>query len=264
MERPWLHAGPSRANTYDAPVAQPDFERELEILAALREPTRLRLYRLVERAPAPVSRDDAAAAAGISRRLAAFHLDRLVRLGLLSAEYRRLSGRTGPGAGRPSKLYRRSRHDFQLSVPYRDHELLARALAETYGGKSTEIAAVPAAREAGRSLGARGRRRVRAHSAVGGLLDCVQTILESLGFDPYRPSPSEIHLRNCPFAPLSRLHTPLVCGVAMSLVSGIAEGVADDALEVGRDDKPDRCCPVVAMASTGRTRRGTDGRSNET
>src|SRR2546421_8360208 len=130
-------------------------ERDVEILAALREPTRLRLYRLVERAPAPVSRDEAAAAVGISRSLAAFHLDRLVKLRVLSTEYRRLSGRTGPGAGRTAKLYRRSKHVVQVSLPHRDHELLARILSEAYGSGLTELVAVEPARDAGRRLGSR-------------------------------------------------------------------------------------------------------------
>src|SRR5512143_1010773 len=79
----------------------------IEAVALLEEPVRRALYEWVIRDGGPVSRDEAAAGVGISRALAAFHLDRLVRGGLLSPEYRRLSGRTGPGAGRPAKLYRR-------------------------------------------------------------------------------------------------------------------------------------------------------------
>src|SRR5438132_924455 len=113
---------------YHGPVVRSSYEADLERLAMLREPTRNRLYEFVERQAHPVSRDEAAAAIGITRELAAFHLDRLVDVGLLRAEYRRLGGRTGPGAGRTSKLYRRSRHQVQVSLPHRDHELLARLL----------------------------------------------------------------------------------------------------------------------------------------
>ena len=219
-------------------------ERDVEILAALREPTRLRLYRLVERAPAPVSRDEAASAVGISRSLAAFHLDRLVKLRVLSTEYRRLSGRTGPGAGRTAKLYRRSNHVVQVSLPHRDHELLARILSEAFGSGLTELAAVEPARDAGRRLGSRARQRLRGKPGSERLLQCGADILESLGFDPYRTSPREVRLRNCPFAPLARTFEPLVCGIGMSLVEGIVEGV-DGNLDVQRDFRPDRCCPVL-------------------
>src|SRR3990170_8987534 len=102
----------------------------MNALAALREPVRMRLYRYVERRLAAVGRDEAAGAVGVSRAMAAFHLDKLVDLGLLRTEFRRLSGRTGRGAGRPAKLYRRSRRDFSVTLPKRDHELLARLLSE--------------------------------------------------------------------------------------------------------------------------------------
>lgn len=238
---------PAVDQTYDAWMAKPSFDDDLEALESLREPTRLRLYRLIERSPAPVGREEAAGAIGISRSLAAFHLDQLVGVGLLSVEYRRLTGRTGPGAGRTSKLYRRSRHTVQLSLPHRDHELLARALAQTYGSRLTEIADVEPAREAGQALGARARRSMRGRVTDERLIGCTQDVLESLGFDPYRTSPTEIRLRNCPFAPLSRLFTPLVCGVAMSLMDGLGESVAGGRFEVSREYQRDRCCPIIRV-----------------
>src|SRR5579871_3156353 len=95
-----------------------DLTKEIESIAALDEPVRRRLYLYVA-ANGDSSRDDAARAAGISRSLAAFHLDKLVEEGLLEAVYRRLSGRSGPGAGRPSKLYRRSRREVHIDLPPR-------------------------------------------------------------------------------------------------------------------------------------------------
>src|SRR6476661_2344927 len=86
--------------------------------AVLAEPVRRALYEHVADRDAPVDRDEAAAATGIGRPLAAFHLDRLVAAGLLEVEYRRRSGRTGPGAGRPAKFYRRTRGlNVDLSLP---------------------------------------------------------------------------------------------------------------------------------------------------
>ena len=84
-----------------------DPEEEISAVASLAEPLRRALYEFVVAAPGPVGRDEAAEAVGVSRQVAAYHLDRLIDDGLLSAEFRRLTGREGPGAGRPAKRYRR-------------------------------------------------------------------------------------------------------------------------------------------------------------
>jgi predicted ArsR family transcriptional regulator len=231
--------------SYHGPMQAAAVPPELEAMAALREPNRRRLYHYVERQPRPVSRNEAAEALGVSRALAAFHLDKLVALGLLRAEYRRLSARSGPGAGRTSKLYRRSRHRFSMSLPHRDHELLARLLAASSDPAARMSPDLSPAREYGRSLGVRARKRIRGHPEPARLLECVEAVLESLGFEPYRASHAEVRLRNCPFDPLSRVYTPLVCGVGQAVISGIVEGVGADRLRVGRDEQPDRCCGLI-------------------
>ncbi len=227
--------------------------RELEAIAALREPTRRRLYQYVERQARAVSRDEAAAAAGVSRALATFHLEKLVRVGLLNPEYRRLSGRSGPGAGRTSKLYRRSRRQVEMILPHRNHELLARLLAESSGSRLGRSRDVEPARRLGRSLGSRARRRMRFPADRDRLMDCVEDVLESLGFDPYRVASGDVRVRNCPFDPLSRRFTPVVCGLAQEVVTGIAEGVGAYRLRVTRDEQPDRCCVVLRPAGESAT-----------
>src|SRR5215469_16644659 len=114
--------------------------RDLASVSVLEEPVRRRLYEIVSSRPEPVGRDEAAAAAGIGRPLAAYHLDKLVESGLLTVTYQRLGDRRGPGAGRPAKLYARSDREFAVSVPPRDYELAAQilveAVAEDQGGTS--------------------------------------------------------------------------------------------------------------------------------
>jgi predicted ArsR family transcriptional regulator len=67
-------------------------------IALLADELRQRLYRFVAAQPDPVTRDQAAAAVGISRKLAAFHLDKLVSAGLLEATTPEpASRRPGPG-----------------------------------------------------------------------------------------------------------------------------------------------------------------------
>jgi predicted ArsR family transcriptional regulator len=221
--------------------------RDTEAIASLREPTRLALYEYVERQPAPVSRDQAAKALGLTRPLAAFHLDRLVEAGLLAADYRRLSGRSGPGAGRPAKLYHRSRRQLEISLPRRDHALLAGLLAASMTEAGPAPDAAQPARDFGRSLGSRARRRLRSRSvAEPRLADCVEAVLETVGFEPYRANGGELRARNCPFAPLSKRFTPVVCGVGQALVAGVIEGVGADHLGVSREEHADRCCVVVS------------------
>ena len=107
------------------PLDPDDVDAQITAVAALNEPLRRALYRLAVSRSAPVGRDQAAQELGISRELAAFHLDKLVELGLLEVEFRRLSGREGPGAGRPAKLYRPSGRQLALSFPNRRYDLAA-------------------------------------------------------------------------------------------------------------------------------------------
>ncbi|HEX8803462.1 MAG TPA: hypothetical protein VF743_04695, partial [Acidimicrobiales bacterium] len=146
----------------------------LGAITSLAERTRRALYEHVAAAGGWVSRDQAAAAVGLGRGTAAHHLDRLAADGLLEVEYRRLSGRRGPGAGRPAKLYRRARSDVAVSLPPRDYELAGRLLAEAadrarLDGVDIARALDEAARAEGRRVAGEVRRRLpgtRPHGPV--------------------------------------------------------------------------------------------------
>src|SRR5437868_8151395 len=100
-----------------------------DVFSALADPVRRELYRWVVAQAEPVSRDQAASGAGVPRHTAKFHLDRLVDQGLLETEFRRLTGRAGPGAGRPAKLYRRAARELAVSLPPRHYDTAADLLA---------------------------------------------------------------------------------------------------------------------------------------
>src|SRR5689334_22442849 len=100
-----------------------------ERVGVLTDPARRALYELVASAQEPVSRDQASEALGMPVHSVKFHLDKLAAVGLLDVEYRRTSGRSGPGAGRPAKLYRRSEREVELSVPPRRYDLVGEVLA---------------------------------------------------------------------------------------------------------------------------------------
>jgi len=217
------------------------FQRDLDRAALLDEPVRRDLYLYVCRQGRPVSRDEAAQALGISRSLAAFHLDRLLDGGLLESSFQRLSGRTGPGAGRPSKLYERSSSQVDLTLPPRRYqlagELMTHALAGSYeaGGRK---ALQKDAHERGRQMGEEARTRSRSLQGALGLL-------RDVGFEPERERGGKVVLKNCPFDALARQSREVVCGMNLALVQGMVAGLGLDDAEVALEPAPGRCCVVL-------------------
>ncbi|WP_375803479.1 helix-turn-helix transcriptional regulator [Streptomyces sp. A012304] len=210
-------------------------------VAALDEPTRRRLYDHVVRRPGPVSRDEAAAALGLPRQTAAFHLDRLADEALLDVVYERRSGRTGPGAGRPAKLYKRSTRQVTVSLPERHYELAGRLLAQAL--EESEATGEPVravlhrkAHELGTQLPGR--------APVG-----VFELLEENGFEP-RHDGEAIVLGNCPFHALARDHTETVCGMNLHLLRGVLEGVDESGLQACLQPSPGHCCVRLQPAPT--------------
>jgi predicted ArsR family transcriptional regulator len=224
-------------------MAKRTFARQLSAVASLLEPGRERLYRYVAARSEPVSRDQAAAALGMTRSMAAFHLDRLVELGLLHAQYRRISGRTGRGAGRPAKLYALSRQRFEVTVPRRAYELLARFLVEAEP-HSLAAPARHAAHRYGRLLGTRARRHIGSQANPEELARCLLDIVGDLGFEPVAAR-QEMSARNCPFDPMSREFPGVVCQAALALLGGVVEGARMRSVEVTRREQPPWCCVVL-------------------
>lgn len=211
-------------------------------VAALDDPVRRALYDHVVGSDEPVGRESSATALGLPRSTTAFHLDRLAAEGLLAVEYRRLSGRTGPGAGRPSKLYRRPDVEIAVSLPERHYdlaaELLAAAVAEsTRSGQPVTDALAVTATETGRAIGA----------AAGSLWDA----LDAYGFEPRADGSGSWVLGNCPFHRLARQHTDLVCGANLDLLRGVAAGAGDNEHVMVLDPAPGRCCVRVVPEPAG-------------
>ena len=189
-----------------------DSESDLEVLASLVEPARRALYDLVAKASEPVSRDEAAEAVGVSRPVAAYHLDRLADDGLLEVEFRRLTGKAGPGAGRPSKLYRRSSQVYEVSVPPRRYELAARVLLDAAREGDLDSATLAeAARRTGREIGSSG----------------LESALARTGYEPVTEN-GETRFRNCPFHVLRDRDLETTCGLNVALVEGMIESSGAD------------------------------------
>jgi predicted ArsR family transcriptional regulator len=215
-------------------------EAHVAAVAALDEPTRRRLYEHVVHQPGPVSRDEVAGALGLPRTTAAFHLERLAGQGLLEVVHQRRTGRSGPGAGRPTKLYRRSPCLVSVSLPERRYDLaghlLAAALEEAeHSGESPRAVLERRAYHLGQELGA------TAHAARGEGCTAVLEVLEAHGFEP-RPQGAEVVLGNCPFHALAREHTQLVCGMNLHLVDGLLHGLECTGLRARLSPASGHCC----------------------
>ncbi|MGW0710552.1 helix-turn-helix transcriptional regulator [Streptomyces sp. NPDC002643] len=210
-------------------------------VAALDEPTRRRLYDHVVRQSAPVSRDEAAAALGLARQTAAFHLDRLADESLLDVVYERRSGRTGPGAGRPAKLYKRSTEQVTVNLPERHYELAGRLLAQALEeSEATGEPVRPVLHRKAHELGTRLADQER--TGVFGLL-------ERQGFEP-RHDGGAIVLGNCPFHALAREHTQTVCGMNLHLLRGVLEGLDEAGFQACLAPEPGRCCVRLEPKAT--------------
>ncbi|MDQ7907365.1 transcriptional regulator [Phytohabitans sp. ZYX-F-186] len=208
---------------------------DLEALALLTDPVRRSAYQMVAGAGAePVGRDEVAAALGVGRTLAAFHLDKLVDAGLLEASFARRSGRSGPGAGRPAKLYRRAAAERAVSVPPRAYLSAAELLAEGVERAGADAAVYGVAREHGREVGA----------AAGAGADPVG-VLAGRGYEPETDG-ATVRLRNCPFHQLAARFPPLVCGMNLALVEGVLEGAGAAGWGARLDPTPGRCCVTLS------------------
>jgi predicted ArsR family transcriptional regulator len=225
----------------------------IEAVALLEEPNRQRLYDLVISNHEPVGRDDAAGALGISRELAAFHLDRLVQAGLLETEYRRRSGRSGPGAGRPAKLYRRGDREVAVSLPPRHYDLAAELMATAFdrlGGGSVTEAVTTVARERGIAVGAEARRKAGARPGRRGLRTGLLDVLRGSGYEPEIQTPAgRVCLRNCPYDALVSEHRDLTCGMNLAWAEGVIDGLANSGLHPELAPKPGYCCVVFQPVS---------------
>lgn len=210
---------------------------DLAALGLLDEPVRRRLYDWVAEQPEPVGREAAAEATGVSRALATFHLDKLVAGGLLEASYRRLTGKVGPGAGRPARVYWRSAREVSVTVPERRYQRAAdlfNSALERLGDSAPPPALTDAADDLGEELGSaasRGSARTRLMKA-----------LREGGYVPIADAYGTIRLRNCPFDALAHAHRPLVCGTNLALAEGIAAGAGVSDLRPLLDPQPGLCC----------------------
>lgn len=234
---------------------------DIDAIAVLQDPVRRRLYEYVAAQGREVGRNEAAEAAGVARTLAAHHLDKLTEAGLLESGSRRLTGRSGPGAGRPAKVYTRARAEWAVSLPARDYRTVAELLAEAAEQAGLDVGLRAAARSRGEAL--RGRAE-----PCGGLEEAVK-MLTARGYEPHLEgvggtegvggaesvegaegsegvagaAAPVVRMRNCPFHAVAERFPPLVCGMNLALLEGLLG--ADGPVRARMDARPGECCVVV-------------------
>lgn len=212
---------------------------QIAAVAAISDPQRRALFDFVSRSEGPVSRDAAAEKLGIPRSTAAFHLDRLVNEGVLVIEFKRLSGKTGPGSGRPSKLYRRAGGEISVSFPPRRYDLAGNLMAAAIGesdrtGEPVRTILATISAETGREIG-----------ASAGSLDAA---LDSCGYEPRDDGKGGMLLTNCPFDKLASKHSDVICSANVALLQGVAEGASETERTVEFVQPANGCCCVRVTA----------------
>ena len=223
------------------------FTEDIGSISVLDDQARAGLFFHVTNSDGEVTRDEAAAAVGVTRRIAAFHLDKLVDEGLLEASFKRLSGRSGPGAGRPSKLYRRSGRRLNVSLPPQNYELMARLLASAIAeseGASAAQRLKPGARAFGTSMGTAARDHVGPSASRKRVLGALIDELAGHGFEPFADGDETLRLRNCPYHDMARENTELVCSLNLALMQGVADGLDLADLEPTLEPREGQCCVV--------------------
>jgi predicted ArsR family transcriptional regulator len=219
-------------------------------VATLNDPLRRRLFEHVRNAGRPVSRDEAAEASGISRNLAAFHLDKLVERGLLVAGYARPPGRSGPGAGRPAKVYEPASVEVDVSIPERHYDVIGKLLVDSVLAQDerqdrVEVATDVAA-DAGRAIGEEVRSELRMRPpGTERTLATAAEVLRARGYEPYTGEGGEVRLRSCPFHRVARHAPELVCRMNRAFIEGIIRGIGNSSVEAALEPMPGQCCVVL-------------------
>ena len=223
----------------------------LRAIAALQDDTRRAVYASVRRAHQPLTREQAAGEVGISRKLAGFHLDKLVDAGLLAARY-------DPAArshtlGRTPKTYRPAERDIAVTIPTRKPEVLAEVLVEAIttarAGETPRHAAERVATARGRQLGEVALAETRpGRLGTERAITLAEAVLRARGFEPLRESPTRLRLRNCPFQPLAATEPDLVCQLNHRMIAGFLEGLRAAAVDAVLAPRAGECCVQLQAA----------------
>lgn len=202
------------------------FDDQVKGVASLENPLSRHTYQLVTDR-GWLSRDQVAQALELARSVATFHLEKLVDSGLLKVRYQRLSGKSGPGAGRPTKLYGRADREFDISLPPRQYDLAGSLLADAItradsDGMAIGEAVAQVARESGQLAGAQNPQQQDGSAPYMALIE----VLAQNGYEP-KMQGRQITMQNCPFDNLAEQYRDLICRMNFEFIAGVVEGAGE-------------------------------------
>jgi predicted ArsR family transcriptional regulator len=220
------------------------------ITSAFGDPTRRQIYLFVRGAEDGATAAEVAEAFALHPNVARHHLDKLAGGGYVDVA----TGRTGAGAGRPSKRYRVTAPEMSLELPVRQDDLLVTLLGRALALLPTdqaELMAEEVGQDYGRALaGAVGAGEVpRSFRAA---LTVVADALTAHGFAAHAERGSSgkgLHLvsDHCPFGNTAIEH-PVLCAVDRGLVRGMLStlyGDADASTSSSRPMGDERCITSI-------------------
>ncbi|MEV7660984.1 helix-turn-helix domain-containing protein [Paenarthrobacter sp. NPDC089316] len=219
--------------------------RRIAAVASLGDEHRRRLFEYVLGAASPVGRDEAAAAMDLPRSTASFHLDRLVREGVLRVEFRKPANKAGPGSGRPAKLYSPELQEVAASIPERNYDLAGHLMAEAISRSA--VAGIPVDEALADVAGDRGRDSGKPGDLPGALRE--------LGYEPSPDGSGGYRLLNCPFHRLSQEHQDVVCTMNGAFLRGVASSSGSPAEAVVPDSSAGHCCARITDVGDGTGRQ---------
>jgi predicted ArsR family transcriptional regulator len=221
--------------------------RTVAAVAVLADESRRVMYDYIRRQAHPVTRDEAAVEAGISRKLAAFHLEKLVEAGLLNAEPQPPPAGTRRRPGRVPKAYRPTGAELSVSIPERRLDLLGEvlvdAMATAADAGAVREAALGVAHQRGTEFGVAERTERRLNrTGAERALHLARGVLERVGYEPYREEDGALRLRNCPFDPLAARQRELVCAMNRELIDGLLRGLGNTTVGAALAPRAGECC----------------------
>jgi predicted ArsR family transcriptional regulator len=186
---------------------------------ALAQPTRARLFTVLEELRRPASTDELADRLGLHRNGVRAHLERLREAGLVTRD------RPRQRRGRPRDMWTVASDARPSGDPPTAYADLGRWLARAIAPGKTRLRAVEATgREIGRDLAA------DAGAASGE--ERMHATLVSLGFQPEREIDPEgqltYRLRNCPYRDAVRENQPVVCTLHRGITRGLLDAIAPE------------------------------------
>jgi predicted ArsR family transcriptional regulator len=204
--------------------------QELDPLDAVGTPALRDALLYVRGRPDPVPAEELAAFQQVHANVARSRLDRLVEAGLLVSRFERLTGRTGPGAGRPAKIYSPAPETSAVEFPERNYADLVALLVDE----------IPSRARSGRlrEVGVAFSRRLLAKAPIGPMRDVrrgLERMCGALGELGFQAAVEEVDGQRavlttptCPLRPLVVAH-PKLAEVDRGMWCGLVEAAVAEA-----------------------------------